>query len=154
VIQKQHQPDDPELHQLLQDIPSLRAPDSLLSNVMASIGQRQAAWCRRPATTWPLGLQLTFGLVSIALLAGLTWLAPGWSPATGGIDLHDLILEPMTRIIAFFGTAETLFRAGSLVGRVTLGPALLVLAALASIFYLALFGMATALWRSATGMSR
>ncbi len=153
MIQKQHQPDDPELHQLLQDIPLLRAPECLLSNVMASIGQHQTAWYRRPATTWTLGLQLTFGLVSIALLAGLTWLATGWVPATDGIDLHDLILEPMTRIIAFFGTAETLFRAGSLVGRVTLGPTLLVVAALTSLFYLVLFGMGTALWRSANRMS-
>lgn len=153
MTQKQNHPDDPKLHQMLQDLPSLRAPDSLIGNVMATIAQRQVAWYRRPATTWPLSLQLTFAFGSIAMLIALAWLATGWIPAINGAELRDLLVAPVARIVALFGTAETLLRATSLVGRMALGPAVFVVIAVCSAFYLTLFGMGTALWRSFTRAS-
>lgn len=153
MTQNSNHPDDPELHQMLQDLPSLRAPDSLIGNVMATINQRQVAWYRRPATNWPLSLQLAFAIGSIAVLAGLAWLATGWVPAVDGTQLRDLLVAPVARIVALFGTLETLLRATSLVGRMALGPAILVVIAAFSVFYLVLFGMGTALWRSFTRSS-
>lgn len=140
--------DDPELHRMLQDLPSLKAPESLISNVMATISQRQMAWYRRPATTWPLSLQLVFAFASIAILTALTWMATDWLPASGGMELRELLIAPIARIVALFGTLETLLRATSLVGRMALGPAVFIVVAICSAFYLVLFGMGTALWRS------
>lgn len=148
MTQNHNHRDDPELHQMLQNLPSLRAPDSLIANVMATISRRQVAWYRRPATTWPLSLQLTFAFGSVAILAVLTWLATGGLPSISGIELRDLLAAPVARVIALFGTLETLLRASSLVGRMALGPAVFVVIAICSTFYLVLFGMGTALWRS------
>jgi hypothetical protein len=145
---EKHTHDDPDLHQMLQDLPSLRAPDSLIGNVMATISQRQVAWYRRPASTWPLSLQLGFTFGSIAVLAALVWLATGWLPAFNGIELRELLVAPIARIVALFGTLETLIRATSLVGRMALGPAVLVIVAACSALYLAVFGLSTALWRT------
>lgn len=145
---QKHKNDDPELYRMLQELPSLRAPDSLISNVMGTISQRQVAWYRRPATTWPLSLQLVFAVGSITTLAALAWLVTGWIPATNGAELRELLVAPIARIIALFGTLETLLRATSLVGRMALGPAVFIVIAICSAFYLVLFGMGTALWRS------
>ena len=153
MTQKHNHPDDPQLHQMLQDLPSLKAPDSLIANVMATISQRQAVWYRRPATTWPLSLQLTLAFGSIAMLAALTWLATGWLPEISGSEWRDLLVAPVAKIVALFGTLETLLRATSLVGRMALGPAVFMVIAACSAFYLVLFGMGTALWRSITRTS-
>ena len=148
MTQNHNHRDDPELHQMLQNLPSLRAPDSLIANVMATISRRQVAWYRRPATTWPLSLQAHLRVRFGRDTGGPHLAGNRLASSISGIELRDLLAAPVARVIALFGTLETLLRASSLVGRMALGPAVFVVIAICSAFYLVLFGMGTALWRS------
>ena len=143
-----HQPDDPELHRTLRELPSLRAPEGLIPGVMSAIARRQTAWYRRPATSWPQSLQLAFVAVALLVLGGAVWIALHHLPAFQPVNLQSLFAAPISKLMALSATLEALLNAGSLVGRVAIGPALLIIAAAASVFYLVLFGMGTALWRA------
>lgn len=141
-------PDDPELHRSLRELGMLKAPESLIPGVLAAIARRQTAWYRRPATSWPHALQLAFVVCSLAILTGTVVVGSHLLPTFQPVDLRGLLAEPVSRILALFGTLETLLEAGTLIGRVTVGPALFIIAAAASVFYLVLFGLGTAIWRA------
>ena len=145
--------DDPQLHRELRDLPLIKAPDNLIPGVISLIHERRRAWYRRPATTWPRLLQ--FALVALGLMAfaGIAWGTIEIIPLLRAIDLRELFATPIAKITALSGTVDTLLRVGALVGRTAVGPAVLALATLGSLFYLILFGAGTALWRSAVRIS-
>jgi hypothetical protein len=140
--------DDPELHRILGDLPSLKAPADLIPNVMSTIRQRQLAWYRRPATSWPPAIQIGAIAAMLGLIAGLLWVFGDRLSGLQTLDLRSLVEVPMAKLIALTGTIEVMLKAFTLIGRTTIGPALLLLTALASISFLALFGMGSALWRA------
>jgi hypothetical protein len=115
---------------------------------MAAIARRQKAWYRQPATSWPLPVQLAFAALSLIALGGALWIAVQALSAFQPVDLRTLLAAPLSRITALTATFDALLDAGALVGRVAIGPALLITVAAASVFYLILFGMGTALWRA------
>jgi hypothetical protein len=141
--------DDPRLHRELRALPLIKAPDSLIPGVISLIHERRLAWYRRPATTWPRPLQFALVALSLMAFAGIAWGMIEIVPSLRAIDLRELFATPIAKITALSGTFETLLRVGALVGRTTVGPALIALAAFGSLFYLILFGAGTALWRSA-----
>lgn len=63
------------LHAELRQLPELDAPASLLTDVMAQVRAREAmragAWWRRPATSWHPALRVSFGVVALAVFAGM-----------------------------------------------------------------------------------
>ncbi len=127
----------------------IKAPESLIPGVLSLIRKRQLAWYRRPATTWPRPLQVGLILACLMAFAGITWGMIEIMPALRAIELRELFAVPVAKIAALSGTFETLMRIGSLLGRTTIAPAFLIIAAAGSLFYLVLFGAGTAIMRSA-----
>jgi hypothetical protein len=141
--------EDPQLHRELRAQPMIKAPESLIPSVLSLIRQRQLAWYRRPATTWSRPLQFGLILACLMAFAGITWGTIEIMPALRAIDLRELFAVPVAKIAALSGTFDALMRAGALLGRTTIAPALLIIAAAGSLFYLVLFGAGTAIMRSA-----
>jgi len=141
--------EDPQLHRELRAQPMIKAPESLIPGVLSLIRKRQLAWYRRPAATWPRPLQYGLILACLVAFSGIAWGTIEILPALRAIDLRELFSVPVTRIAAISGTFDTLMRVGSLLGRTTIAPALLIIAAAGSLFYLVLFGAGTAILRSA-----
>jgi len=141
--------DDPQLHRELRAQPMIKAPESLIPGVLALISRRQLAWYRRPATTWPRPLQVGLILVCLTAFAGIAWGTIEIMPALRTIDLRELFAVPVAKIASLSGTLDTLMRVGALLGRTTIAPALLIIAAAGSLFYLVIFGAGTAIMRSA-----
>ena len=125
----------------------IKAPESLMADVLASIQKRESAWFRRPAATWP---QPLLYMLVLAASVGIAWGTTEILPALRAVNFQELLATPIARMAALCETFDTLARTVALLGRTTIAPALLVLAGTGSVSFLVLFGAGTALWRSTT----
>lgn len=89
--------EDATLHEVLRQLPPLKAPDSLAPRVMQAIAMRQArlAWWRQPAQDWPLPARAALIVVSLSLvIAVFRWLESNLNPLSplnsASSPTHDL----------------------------------------------------------------
>lgn len=140
-----------ELHQKLRSLPDLQAPDSLVPNVMTAIRKRHeavVAWYQRPATTWPLSLQITLGFAAVAMFLLAVFGSQQLTIETpsivepGQLDAFSVFLGKAWSAIHAVGVAV------ASVFRTAISPLLIIVAAAACFSYLALLGIGGAIWRT------
>lgn len=62
------------IHRELRQLPDLKAPSSIISSVRARLEARASLpWYQRPWFAWPVPLRLASGILTIALLSGLSF---------------------------------------------------------------------------------
>jgi len=152
-------PSDARLHAALRRLPDLRAPDTLIPGVLATLRAREHAaatlarlpWYRRPVTQWPAGRRVALGLVAVALLAGLACVPHLFALTGEGSALQATLARLWDTGSALVAALRTLVGAcatalrGSATSPYVLGGAALVL-----LSYFALLGIGGAVWRTAS----
>ena len=113
----------------LRDLPSPRAPHTLLPRVMAAVEQlSRRPWYTRAWLTWPLGWQLA-SLAALALVvAGGTVLIPGAQAAAG--DVTSRLVPAVSRfvpgavsdVLAAASRVDATMNAGRVVWRTLVEP--------------------------------
>ena len=76
-------PDDPGLHKLLRELPTPKAPDSLVDRVLSRINERNRAlvWWQQPITRWPMPARgMILGVSALVVGVCLLLIDPGASP--------------------------------------------------------------------------
>ncbi len=132
------------IHQELASLPELEAPRTLVPLVMEALQLRaKKPWWRGPWTGWPFAVQTLSAVALLAVAGGVFW---------GGVWVWDAFAgDALARGIAAAGSffasmasyAETLGRAGALVGK-TMGKTWVIgCAAVVTSLYLTCIGVGT-----------
>ncbi len=152
-------PSDARLHATLRRLPEMRAPESLVTNVLAAIRAREEAaavlartpWYRRPATNWPPAMRIALAVVALALVAALAFAPHLFSLTSEGSALQATFTAAWDKFAALFGALRALISAcatalrGSASSPIVIGSAAVML-----ISYFALLGIGGAVWRTAS----
>ena len=137
-----------EISRLLQDLPELSAPGSLVERTLAAIDQRAAApWHRQPWTAWPAAWRAASLALLLGFFGGLC--AVPWEVAHSQwlAEATQRLTERFFWVGAAWSVAESLFQAAVVVvkhmdSRIAIG-ALIV----ATCVYLACIGVGSAVAR-------
>lgn len=152
----QNQPDpqrdaalEAKVNRELLQLPHLKAPATLLPQVMAAIQARQAQpWYRRPWQAWPRKIQCLVGpLMALCPLLAFYFSRIAWHElANSGVARQ--VDQKLTLLSLAGNTLDTLVNAFLLAGRALMGQPILLAGIIVSIvMYLACIGIGTACFR-------
>jgi hypothetical protein len=135
----------------LKQLPTPRAPETLLPRVLAAtVHRKPAPWCARAWVTWPRGWQVASVVAFVAIAVGLSLFMPAVQHAPADVASRVAASAP-GRIAGVAGTVEKAATLMRVFWRVLLEPVAFYLLVLAVSLSLACAAIWTALERVALG---